>query len=423
MTHSRIHLFLYSLLALPLSFAGLPIYIHAPEFYTSELGISIATIGFVLLVLRLFDAILDPFIGILSDRYFSYRIYTIVAGVSLLMVGFLLIFHPAPTAPIFYFSVGILLCTTGFSIVSINIQALGSLWKTSTSGRTRITSYREAMSLLGVLLAAILPVLLGVNTNKQNAFHQLSLLYLPALAIAAYFFIWWLRRAEIELPATTRTTFQSLRHIFHKWSYQFFGIYALNAFASAIPAVLVLFYIGDRLEASQFTGIFLMAYFLSGALGMPLWQFFALRLGKHYAWLMGMMLAVVSFVWAFTLKSGDISSYLLICISSGLALGADLSLPPSILADRIDAHKEQHIASLYFSFTTFLGKLALALATGIALPLLSFLGYAPHQTSDESAILYLSYTYALIPSVLKVCSGIWLYIFILYDKVQEKEKR
>ena len=46
----------YSIIVFPLAFAGIPIYLHAPDYYASNLGIKIETIGIALLVLRLFDA-------------------------------------------------------------------------------------------------------------------------------------------------------------------------------------------------------------------------------------------------------------------------------------------------------------------------------------------------------------------------------
>ena len=55
----------HGLLALPLTFAGLPIYLHAPDFYAADLGIPLSTIGLVLLALRMVDAVQDPLIGAL----------------------------------------------------------------------------------------------------------------------------------------------------------------------------------------------------------------------------------------------------------------------------------------------------------------------------------------------------------------------
>ena len=59
----KAQLFKYAFLALPLAFAGLPIYIHAPDYYTTNLGISLTAIGYILLILRAVDAVQDPIIG------------------------------------------------------------------------------------------------------------------------------------------------------------------------------------------------------------------------------------------------------------------------------------------------------------------------------------------------------------------------
>ncbi|HCV12215.1 MAG TPA: MFS transporter, partial [Candidatus Accumulibacter sp.] len=51
------------------------------------------------------------------------------------------------------------------------------------------------------------------------------------------------------------------------------------------------------------------------------------------AWLASMVVAVASFVWAAGLGAGDIWPFALVCLLSGAALGADLTLPAALLAD------------------------------------------------------------------------------------------
>ena len=84
---SRFSLFQYSVLALPLAFAGLPLYIHAPDFYTRDLGMSLGIIGIILLVIRLFDAIQDPIIGYISDKHAGRRFSIITSGATMLVSG------------------------------------------------------------------------------------------------------------------------------------------------------------------------------------------------------------------------------------------------------------------------------------------------------------------------------------------------
>jgi hypothetical protein len=82
------------------------------------------------------------------------------------------------------------------------------------------------------------------------------------------------------------------------------------------------------------------------------------------------------------------------CIAAGAALGADLALPPVLLAATLG---ERLGAGTGFGLFTLLGKLALALA-GLALPLLAWLGYQPGAGGGASLVL----AYAVLPCLLKL---------------------
>ena len=59
----------YGALGLPLAFAALPIYVHLPRYYAETTGIELAMLGLILLGARLFDALIDPWLGWLADRW------------------------------------------------------------------------------------------------------------------------------------------------------------------------------------------------------------------------------------------------------------------------------------------------------------------------------------------------------------------
>ncbi|WP_209011733.1 MFS transporter [Roseibium aggregatum] len=398
----------YGALAFPLSSAGLPIYLHAPDFYAVTLAQPLASLGLVLLALRLIDAVQDPLIGSLSDRFHARRPAILLAGTVMLGGGFWMLFHPIASAPLTWFAVSVLICTTGFSVVTINLQTLGGLWKTSPAERTRITGGREALGLLGLLAAAITPTLLTQWTGQTLAFHYLTLAYLPLLAGAFFLLMVWLKSARLSLPSTTSPPESWRTMLKDRWRATFFSLVLLNTFASAIPAVLVLFFVRDRLGAEALTGLFLLIYFLAGTASMPLWIRLAAGFGKVRAWQLSLGLAVVTFIWAALLGRGDLAAYAVVCGLSGLALGADLALPPALLADHIEADKRQGEASRLFSFMAFLSKSSLAAATGMALPILGLLGYAPGNEMTPQLDRVLSLAYAALPCTLKVAALIGL---------------
>ncbi len=75
---------------------------------------------------------------------------------------------------------------------------------------------------------------------------------------------------------------------------------------------------------------------------------------------------------------------------TGFALGADLMLPPSIQADVVDvdtAASGEQRSGLYFRALALAQKAALALAVGIAFPLLAWSGLIPPMARRPKAAL------------------------------------
>jgi glycoside/pentoside/hexuronide:cation symporter, GPH family len=142
---------------------------------------------------------------------------------------------------------------------------------------------------------------------------------------------------------------------------------------------------------------------------MPLWMHAVSRFGLARSWLAGMLLAIASFAWAAGLGAGDVLGFAGVCVASGVALGADLSLPGALLAGviRRAGHQGQS-EGMYFGWWNFATKLNLALAAGIALPLLGWFGYVP-GSRDARALDALTLAYCALPCVLKLTAAALLY--------------
>ncbi|MFO1206119.1 MAG: MFS transporter [Burkholderiales bacterium] len=410
----RLALFAYGSLGLPLAMAALPIYVHVPKFYAEALGMPIAVIGFILLAVRILDAVQDPLLGYWSDRGFERRggrRFFIGAAAPLLALGMVALFHPewrGSAPPALWLAASLVAVYLGYSIASISYQALGAEISSDYVERTRITAAREGLSLVGVLLAAVAPDLLARAFGARAGLPVFSLLFLPLLALC----VWLVGRYA---PRPPRATVAPVRGgIFAGVTAPLANarfralllVFVLNGIAASIPATLVLFYIDDVLQRPDLGGAFLALYFVCGALGMPVWVRLAALIGKKRTWLVGMLLSVIGFFWAFALGPGDAAAFAAVCALSGLGLGADLALPPSLLADVIDHDwrgAETRAQGAYFGLWNLVTKLNLALAAGIALPLLALLGYEPGAAARS--VLALGVLYALVPSALKLAAA------------------
>ena len=146
---------------------------------------------------------------------------------------------------------------------------------------------------------------------------------------------------------------------------------------------------------------------------MPLWVRLVPRLGLARTWLAGMGLSVAVFIWAATLGTGDVWPFLVVCALSGIALGTDLSLPGAMLAGlvgQLGARGQREGA--YFGWWNFATKLNLALAAGLALPLLALFGYVP-GARDPAALQTLTIAYCLLPCVLKLLAAAALQTLVI----------
>ena len=411
----------YGLLGLPLAFCALPLYVLMPNLYAREWGVSLTALGAVLLGARLLDAVIDPLLGRLCDRLFARALGAVltmgaVAGV-LLLAGFSLLFVPQVHEPgaLLWWAAGCLVVTyAAYSAMSIAHQSWGAMLGGDALFRSRVVAWREGMGLVGVLLAAITPGLFGVPV----------MLAILLVALVAGWWAW--ARAprpvvsSVILRASESGRVGGLYHPLRNADFRrLLGVYLLNGIASAIPATLVLFFVQDRLQANEaMQSAALGVYFLTGALSMPLWLRLVSHLGLARSWLVGMVLAIAAFLGASQLGAGDALWFLLVCAMSGVALGSDLSLPSALLAGLIGRAGERGKSEgAYFGWWNFATKLNLALAAGLALPLLGWLGYAP-GARDPHALALLTASYCLLPCALKALAAAALQIFIIQPAAQ-----
>ena len=402
----------YGLLGLPLAFCALPLYVLMPNLYARQWGVSLAALGAVLLAARLLDAVLDPWLGRVCDRLFARSISAVLAfgaaAALLLGLGFSAIFLPPvdePDALLAWAGGWLVLTYLAYSALAVAHQSWGAMLGGDALQRSRVVAWREGLGLVGVVLAAVVGNLLGVPV-------MLALLWLT-LVLG-----WWAwskaprpKTAAQGRPDPQVTAPVSLWHPLQQPAFRrLLAVFMVNGIASAIPATLVLFFVQDRLQGSEaLQSAALGLYFVCAAASMPLWLRAVVRFGLARSWALGMGLSVLVFLWASQLGAGDGTLFLIVCALSGAALGSDLALPGAMLAGLIDDAGDRGRADgAYFGWWNFATKLNLALAAGLALPLLGWLGYAP-GARDAQALQVLTVAYCLLPCGLKTGAALLLY--------------
>ena len=395
---SRRHLLAYGALGLPLAMAALPVYVHVPRLYAETTGMSLSLLGVLLLAARLADAGIDPLLGGWSDRT-PRRQRLILLAVPLLAVGMVALLHPPASGAPLWLMGSMLLTYFAFSLASVSYQAWGAELGRDSSERTRLTASREGFGLLGVVLAAALPGLLSSDLTRGLSW--LSWIFVPLLLALAALTVLGAPGAIARQPSGGRLLDGLWSVLLDHRFRRLLAVFVVNGVAAALPATLVLFFVADVLQAESWGGAYLALYFVSGIACLPAWVALARSYGRVPAWVASMGLAVAAFSWAWSLGAGDLWAFALICLLSGAALGADLTLPAALLADLAEGRKNATAGS-YFGWWNLVAKLNLALAAGLALPLLDFVGYRP---GDFASTMGLSAVYCLLPLLFKTVAA------------------
>ena len=105
---ARKTLFYYGLADMPIQMGAIPVAAYLPNYYGQDLGLSLAAVGMIWLLTRLFDAVSDPLIGWLSDRTntrWGRRRVWMVGAVPVLMLAVYKLFMPvAPVTEVYLFA-------------------------------------------------------------------------------------------------------------------------------------------------------------------------------------------------------------------------------------------------------------------------------------------------------------------------------
>ena len=401
---------LLGLPALPLAFVALPLYVIWPHYFATQFGVSIGLIGALLLIARLLDALLDPLLGLGVDRLLQAGGVTLLRRSWLVAVtlatGFLLLFFPhwltgnsiTIETLLLLVLAALVVSYLSYSFLNIALQTWGARLAGDAQMRSRLVGWREGLGLAGVILASLVPGWWGMEALVSGF----------AALLGLSLWAWWYapRPARFHDAAALPLRQSMLQPWRNAGFRRLLLVFMLNGIASAIPATLMLFFVEDRLQLPQsLQSQFLGAYFLAAALSMPLWLFCISRYGLRRSWLAGMLLAVAVFIWTLGLGAGDELAYTVVCLLSGLALGVDLIAPGALLNGLLQ-HTETDSArsGAFFGWWQVASKLNLALAAGLSLPMLQWLGYAV-GARDAPALLALSWAYALLPCILKLLAG------------------
>ncbi len=410
----------YSTLQLPLAMTALPIVLNVSHFYGEVINLSLYTMGLIFIFARLIDAVQDPLIGLISDRFTRRgprgRLAFVAMMLPVLCAGFYMLFVPpasiasSQTWIATWLMASLLLVHIGYSGVSISYHSHGAELSDDYNERTRVTVGREVFGLLGMTFAVVTPIALTQKFGEIPGYAVLGLVFIPIIIVFATPTLLW------SGPSVHPPVVHSERNVFlaflsplkNRLFRRLMLLFIVNGSALGVAVTVMLFYVEHVLMGSKTeAGIILLVYFVAGALSVPLWLILSRRLSKTSAWFVGIVLTAIAMSCAMFVGPGDFKWFVALSVLTGIGLGADYGLPPSILADVINAEEggdSRGKTGSYFGLWALATKLATAIGAAGSLPVAAFLGFNPKKLEYGTTALVV--VYIVLPVLVKICAAL-----------------
>lgn len=408
---SRRRLAALAALAVPVTAANLPIAVYLPAIYSQSFGMPLATIGLVFLIERLWGTLADPLVGVLSDRTrsrFGRRKVWIAAGGLLFGLSTVLLFFPGRDVGLLHLTVTLFFFYLAWAMVQIPYLAWSGELTRGHHERTRIASFQMVAGAISMFVILLVPTIAdrlwpddpGMKLNAMGL--AIAVPLLPALIVTL--------RAFPDFPPDSRQPWQRLNpaeamRLVARERPLLKIILAdlVITFGQGCRGALFIFFVTFCVGAPGWASGLFLVQFVVGIFAAPIWSAAARRFGKTRAGVSGELAQVAINLALLAIGKGDIVPMLFLTIAQGLSQSSGNLLLRSMLADAAEDYRIRtgiDRTALIFSGFSVSAKVGMALAIGIALPLVAWFGFDPAAGQNPpEALTAVTLVFALGPAL------------------------
>jgi len=407
----------YSAVAVPMAAMGMPIAVYLPPLYSS-LGLSLVAVGFVFTMVRIFDVVTDPIMGLALDRFdtrWGRRKHWIAIAVPILLLSVFMVFLPdQENVSAMYLGFWMVMLYVGYTMMTIAHQSWGAELSQTYDDRSRLFGWREVFVIGGMTAVLAVPAALdalGDNVTLRDKVASMGMFCLILFPLTALATLWNVpdNSRKATNPVHWRQALQVLLNNPLLW--RVLASDLLSGLGTGVAGALYIFLARYVFELPGEASLALLFYFLTAFGVMPLWLKLAYAVGKARAMRIALvygagMMGALYFVFA---QPGNVVGLWAFTIFYGAAYGAAPALLRSMMADLTDADElavgEQR-AGLFFALLTTTNKLGAAIAVGLCFWVLEAgFGFVDKAGNSPEAIHGLLITY---------CIGTALGLFLAY---------
>lgn len=409
-------------------------------FLTNVAGVSPVVAGSIRSIAGVWDAVNDPFVGVLSDRTRSRwgrRYPWMFLGAVPLGVFFFLHWivprfsdNPATqeTSLFWFYLVVSIFFNTAYTAVNLPYTALTPELTKDYNERTSLNQFRFTFSISASILSLIIAqVVFATVQDPMRQYWLLGGVCALLSIIPPFLCIFGTSRRMAAVDRQTEATrssepvaeipyFQQLKLAFSNRAFLFvIGIYLFSWLAVQNTAAIIPYFVTNWMGLpAQASAQAALAVQGTAIVMLSVWSWVSQKVGKKAVYFMGMGIWIVAQFGLMFLQRGQVGLMYVLAILAGVGVATAYLVPWSMLPDVIELDElktGQRREGIFYGYMVFLQKIGLALGqlgTSLVLQFSGFDGKA--ATQPPSALLAIRLAIGLLPALALIC-GLFLAFF------------
>jgi len=384
-------------------------------FLTDVVGISPTLAAMAIFIGRTWDYISDPIAGYITDRtrtrWGKRRPYLLFGAIPF-GLAFAMMWWIPPIATemglAVYYSVMYFLFDTVLTFTVMPYFALTPELADDYDGRTSLTSYRMVFSLIGSMIAFVLPMMIIGEMHPDNT--RTIMLVGAGMGLAAclpFFVVFAGTREKTEHVEKENSSLREALKaaVSNKPYICSIIIYLCTITGFDIMQATLIFFLKYQMKMESVADQVFATLFVVALFAIPLWNYLARKLDKLKAYIMGMIFMAIMMI-LFTMMGSTTPVWFVFLVTglAGIGLSAAQTLPWAIIPDSIEYDEyltgKRH-EGMFYSMTTLFRKIASSLAVPSVLLILGATGYVPNaETQPENSIRAIRLFTGVVPALL-----------------------
>lgn len=428
---------IYALPAGPHAFIVMPLMVVLPGFYASNTAVTTAQVALVISLGRVFDAVIDPFLGHMSDRTpgrLGPRKPWLLGATLVCPLAIFFLYQPPKDSGFVYFTFWSFLLYVGTSMFEIGRGAWSAELTRDYTERSRVSMVTAFFNICGSLSFWMLPLLLAKTTGTTaitgQTLSSLSWIYLFVMPPLMLLSVWLVpigvpQIAEAGLSAW-RAMLTSLRQCRPLWHY----LAAISCWGLGQGTFMTVMYVfmTDYMHLGEKFPVLMLSYFVVQLIAMPIWGRVLRRVDRHRAWAVSLAVDCCTRLTMLLLPIGPeafVPAMAIVIVSATFATPCNF-LPPALLADVVDYNTwkvRSNQTARFYALNSLAIKIMQAIGGGLAFACLAAADYQIGKSNPPGATWGLLAAYLGIPTILLLTASVLAWRFPLDRADQQTIRR